>query len=134
MGYSSDVVIGVAFKTRKQMEEVLAVYRMDPKVQKHNVMEKWKLCPDHEPPYMVFTGNDVKWYDSYEDVQAFEHIASVCEDFADERGFEYAYRIVRIGEEDTDVDVDDSYDNDDYDLMDFLQDNLYPIRRIDCDL
>ena len=134
MGYRSNVAIAVAFRTREQMEEVLAVYRMHPKVQEHNVMDQWKINTDMidgDPPYMLFQGNDVKWY--YEDMRAFEHILVVCNNFADERGFDYAYRLVRIGETEDDIFVDDSY-GDSYELMDFLQDNLYPVRRINCDL
>ena len=142
MGYRLNVAIAVAFKTREQMEEVLAVYRMHPKVQEHNVMDEWKINTDMidgDPPYMLFQGEDVKWYPNYGDVQAFEHIASVCDDFAEQRGFEYAYRLVRIGEEDSDIVVYDTY-SDSYKLMDFLHDTLYPVSRTDalryinCDL
>ncbi len=138
MGYRSDVAIAVAFRTREQMEEVLAVYRMHPKVQEHNVMDQWKINTDMiygGPPYMLFEDEDVKWYPHYEDVQAFEHIASVCDDFADERGFGFAFRLVRIGEEDSDIVVDDKYArSDDHDLLDFIAENLSPVRSINCDL
>ena len=138
MGYRSDVAIAVAFRTREQMEEVLAVYRMHPKVQEHNVMDKWKINTDMidgDPPYMLFQGEDVKWYPNYEDVQAFEHIGVVCNEFADERGFGFAFRLVRIGEEDSDIVVDDNYArSDDHDLLYFIAENLSPVRRINCDL
>lgn len=134
MGYRSDVAIAVAFNTREQMEEVLAVYRIDPRVQKHNVMKEWKLCPDHEPPYMVYAQNAVKWYDSYEDVKAFEHIINVCESFAAVRGFEYLYRLVRIGEEQSDIDVAEGGNDPGYYMSDFLNDRLHPVRHIECTL
>ena len=139
MGYRSNVAIAVAFRTREQMEEVLAVYRMHPKVQEHNVMDQWKINTDMidgDPPYMLFQVEDVKWYiDVYEDVQAFEHIRVVCNEFADERGFGFAFRLVRIGEEDSDIVVDDDYSrSDDHDLLDFIVENLSPVRRINCDL
>ncbi len=139
MGYRSDVAIAVAFRTREQMEEVLAVYRMHPKVQEHNVMDQWKINTDMidgDPPYMLFQGEHVKWYsDSYEDVQAFEHINVVCNEFADARGFGFAFRLVRIGEDDSDIVVDDDYSrSDDHDLLDFIAENLSFVRRINCDL
>mgnify|MGYP000438486521 CR=1 FL=1 len=134
MGYRSDVIFAVAFKNREQMEEILAVYQMDEKVRTHRVIEKWKLCPEHEPPYMVFRGDDVKWYPNYGDVQAFEHIVSVCAEFEEHRGFEFASRFVRIGEDDADIEIDDHLSDDSYDLMDFLQDCLFPVRRINCSL
>ena len=134
MGYRSDVVIAVAFKNREQMEEILAVYQMDEKVRKHRVMEQWKLCPEHKPPYMVFERGDVKWYPSYDDVQAFGHIVSVCAEFEEHRGFEFASRFVRIGEDDNDTEVDDNLSDSSYDLMEFLDDCVRPVRYIECDL
>jgi hypothetical protein len=138
MGYRSHVAIAVAFRTREQMEEVLAVYRMHPKVQEHNVMDQWKINTDMidgDPPYMLFQGEDVKWYPNYEDVQAFEYIGVVCNEFADERGFGFAFRLVRIGEEDSDIVVDDDYARSgDHDLSYFIVENLGPVRRINCDL
>lgn len=130
MGYRSDVAIVVAFKTKEEMEEVLAVYRMDPRVQKHKIMEQWKLRPDFQPPYMTHAESSVKWYESSEDVEAVEHIASICADFAEARGFEYAYRLVRLGEADDDTEVDDREDNPGFDLSGFVQDSLYPVRSI----
>ena len=130
MGYRSDVAIVVAFKTKEEMEEVVAVYRMDPRVQKHKIMEQWKLCPDFDPPYMVYAETNVKWYDGSEDVQAIEHIASICDEFANARGFEYAYRLVRLGEADDDTEVDDWEDNPGFDLSGFVQNSLYPVRSI----
>lgn len=134
MGYRSDVTIVVAFRTKEQMAEVLSIYMMNPNVQKHNVFAQWKLRTDHDPPYMLYQDNDVKWYPNYEDVMASEHIASVCANFEQDRGFEYAYRLVRIGEEDSDVVVDDFYSDDSYDLIEFVQDGVFPVRRIECSL
>lgn len=134
MGYRSDVVIAVAFKNREQMEEILAVYQMDEKVRTSRVMGQWKLCPEHKPPYMLFKGDNVKWYPSYDDVQAFEHIVSVCAEFEEHRGFEFAYRFVRIGEEDSDTEVEDHLSDNSYDLMEFLDDCVRPVRYIECDL
>lgn len=134
MGYRSDVIIAVAFKNREQMEEILAVYQMDEKVRTNRVIEQWKLCPEHEPPYMVFRGGSVKWYPNYEDVQGFEHIVSVCAEFEQHRGFEFASRLVRIGEDDTDIEIDDNLSENSYDLMDFIGDCVRPVRYIECDL
>ena len=45
-----------------------------------------------------------KYYREYEDIQAYEHLVTVCKQFANEReGFSYAYRFVRGGEEDDDT-------------------------------
>lgn len=134
MGYRSNIIIAVAFKNREQMEETLAVYQMDERVRKHGVMERWKFCPEHNPPYMLFRENDVKWYTIYDDVQAFEHIVSVCAEFEDHRGFEFASRFIRIGEEGNDIEVDDHLSDSSYDLMEFLDDRVRLVRYIECGL
>ena len=118
MGYRSDGIIVVAFETLQDMKEVLAVYRLDPRVQKHNPFQK--DIDDDGDEYWTFhtyaLDSDTtcfimrldyfawKWYESYEDVQAYLHIATVCKQFANERkNFSYAYRFVRGGEEHDDT-------------------------------
>ena len=134
MGYLSDIVIAVAFDTREQMEEVLAVYRIDPRVQKHDIMKSWKLCLDGIPPYMVYAQTNVKWYYTNEAVAAVEHIINVCEQFGLAREFDYLYRIVRIGEDQSDITVKESGNDPGHYLSDFLNDNLRLARRIKCTL
>lgn len=128
MGYRSDGIIVVAFESLEDMREVLAVYRLDPRVQKHNPFPKdidddsdyyWTFH-DWNLPVAYYDGDMVeavetcfimrldfhhwKWYREYEDVQAYEHIATVCKQFASEReNFSYAYRFVRGGEEHDDT-------------------------------
>ena len=123
MGYSSHGSMVVAFETLEDMKEVLAVYRLDPRVQKHNPFvsgeyaevgtECWQFSTwdvgDGDGDIinwytMRLDFGDWKWYESYEDVQAFMHIADVCKQFAQERlDFSYAYRFVRGGEDGDDT-------------------------------
>ena len=114
MGYRSDGIIVVAFESLEEMREVLAVYRLDPRVQKHNPFPK-DIDGDSDD-YWTFHTYDLdsdttcylmrldfygwKWYADYEDVQSYQHIFTVCKQFAREReNFTYAYRFVRGGEE-----------------------------------
>ena len=114
MGYRSDGIIVVAFESLEEMREVLAVYRLDPRVQKHNPFPK--DIDDDSDYYWTFHTYDLdsdttcylmrldfygwKWYADYEDVQSYQHIFTVCKQFAREReNFTYAYRFVRGGEE-----------------------------------
>ena len=114
MGYRSDGIIVVAFESLEEMREVLAVYRLDPRVQKHNPFQK--DIDDNSDYYWTFHTYDLdsdttcylmrldfygwKWYADYEDVQSYQHIFTVCKQFAREReNFTYAYRFVRGGEE-----------------------------------
>ena len=123
MGYRSQGTMVVAFETLADMKEVLAVYRLDPRVQKHNPFVSGKHAEVGTECWQFDTwdvddGNgdiikwylmrldfsDWKWYESYEDVQAFMHIADVCKQFAQERlDFSYAYRFVRGGEDGDDT-------------------------------
>ena len=96
MGYRSEVVLAVAFKTQEQMEEVLAAYAMDPLVQKHNIMQGWRMDKRH--PRMVYFADHVKWYPEFEDVQAVHNIETVAGEFASKRGFDYGGYYLRFGE------------------------------------
>jgi hypothetical protein len=119
MGYRSDGIIVVAFESLEEMREVLAVYRLDPRVQKHNPFQKdidddgdynwtfhtYELDSDTTCYLMRLDFYGWKWYADYEDVQSYQHIFTVCKQFAREReNFTYAYRFVRGGEEHDDYD------------------------------
>ena len=134
MGYYSNVTLAVAFEHKEEMEEVLAVYRMDPAVQKYNIMDKWKVCPDHDPPYMVCAMDSVKWAEFYEDVQAIYYIESLCDQFKDKRGFQYAEYFVRIGEGPADIEDNDFATDGGHDLQQFLWDAIRIVSTIECDL
>lgn len=58
---------------------------------------------------MIFSCDDVKWYESYPDVQAFESAADkfveLCNAEVSEGSPTYNYEFVRIGEDYDDVDV-----------------------------
>jgi hypothetical protein len=135
MGYRSDVVIAFAFKKKEQIDEVMAIYRMHPFVQAHALEEHWKIHDWDGCWGLTFHAEDVKWYPTYDDVQGFEHMLSVVKDFAEQRGqdvspinddgeqdiisaFPYAYRKLRIGEEDGDIERE-------ADGNDHLIDDLY---------
>ena len=119
MGYRSDGIIAVAFESMEEMREVLAVYRVDPRVQKHNPFQKdidddsdyywtfhtYELDSDTTCYLMRLDFYGWKWYADYEDVQSYQHIFTVCKQFAREReNFTYAYRFVRGGEDHDDYD------------------------------
>ena len=118
MGYRSDVVLAVAFETPEQMEEVLAVYAMDPLVQKHDIMQEWRMDDCH--PRMAYFAENIKWYPEYEDVQAVHNIETVAGEFASKRGFGYGVYYLRFGE-DAD-DKEEVYSGSDRELAHALSD------------
>ena len=103
MGYRSDVLIAVAFSTKEHRDEVWAVYCMDPRVKEHNLAGAWKNHDGGEYPVLWYQEDDVKWYESFDDVQGVTHLIDVASDFAQERGLHYASIMLRIGEEMTDI-------------------------------
>jgi len=101
MGYRSEVFLGISFKTPEQMDEVLSVYALDPRVQANEALGYWNI--DRDWARMWYHNDYAKWYSDYEDVQAIEHIEKVAEDFAKNRGFQYRSYFFRLGEEYTDM-------------------------------
>ena len=132
MGYRSDVHIAVAFASEADMKEVMAVYALDPRVQKHNLLEQWDIKDDN---ILYYHGDYVKWYDNYEDVQGIERLMEVADDFYSERGMAVAYRRIRIGEETDDLEHGFDYNGEGSDtLMELLWDRMNIVRSVEVTL
>lgn len=150
MGYRSDVYIAVAFDSKKNMDEVIAVYALNTNVEKHDLVNDWVIKDDN---ILYFHAENVKWYDNYEDVQGYEHMFELVEKFYEARGFSSAYRLVRIGEGDEDVedrsdwfdgdyehnaDDDPLFENEDDDtdttLIDKLMNGMHFVRKVEVTL
>lgn len=136
MGYRSDILIAVAFKTKTQRDEIWAVYCMDKRVQEHNLAAQWQRSNEDEfIPILYYYEEGVKWYDNYDDVSGIEHMRDVAEQFEENRDLPFAWLKYRIGEELTDVEVeeyhsDDSSD-DNHDLISELWQRANIERRIE---
>lgn len=112
MGYRSDVVLAYVFKHKEQIDEVMAIYQMHKLVQAHDLAKEWQVHDWKGKWGLTYHAESVKWYDTYEDVQGFEHMFEVVLQFVEERDvFLYAYRRIRIGEEDQDIEY--AYDAND---------------------
>lgn len=134
MGYRSNVAIVYVFKHKEQVDEVLAIYQMHKFVQEYDLAKEWKVHEWNGKWGLTYTAEHVKWYDSYEDVQGFEHMFDVVQKFVEERDvFLYAYRKIRIGEEDQDIEHASDSNDPDYELLDELYDRLGVIREIRTD-
>lgn len=145
MGYRSDVVIAFAFKTKAQIDEVLAIYRMHPLVQKHDLAKEWQVREWGDCWGLTYQAEGIKWYPNYEDVQGFKHMRKVVQTFAEERVdvgmldedgkqqlvcmFPYAFRTLRIGEDDKDV--ENNEDRNDGNLEGVLWDRINLRREIE---
>lgn len=133
MGYRSDVLVAIAFKRKQDRDEVWAVYCMDPRVQKYNLAGTWKNHDEDEKagPYCLWwEADDVKWYESYEDVQGYEHLQVLAQHFADNRDMQYSWVKYRIGEETADIEEELIENDDDGDLREYLWDMCGVSRKI----
>ena len=132
MGYRSDVYIAVAFTCEEDLKEVLAVYAIDPLVQKHDLLKAWEQREDN---ILYFHEDSVKWYDSYEDVQGIMHMLSLVDTFYEERDeMQVAHRFVRIGEEQEDIEERYEIGNDQGTLIDKLWEGISIIRNVEVTL
>lgn len=134
MGYRSDIAIAYVFQHKEQVEEVRAIYQMHPLVQAHDLTKEWEVHDWNGKWGLTYTAAYVKWYEGYEDVQGFEHMFDVVQKFVEERDvFLYAYRKIRIGEEDQDIDTTRDDNDPDGELIDELYDRLGVVREIRTD-
>jgi hypothetical protein len=132
MGYRSDVYIAVAFTCEEDLKEVLAVYAIDPLVQKHDLLKAWEQREDN---ILYFHEDSVKWYDSSEDVQGIMHMLSLVDTFYEERDeMQVAHRFVRIGEEQEDIEERYEIGNDQGILIDKLWEGLRITRNVEVTL
>ena len=131
MGYYSEVHIAVAFANADDLKEVVAVYTIDPRVQKHNLLQEWEVKEDN---ILYYHADYVKWYDSFDDVTGIEHMLHLADKFYEERDMPVAYRFIRIGEEDTDVEDRYEHGGDDGTLIEKLYDGMSVIRQVEIAL
>jgi len=103
MGYHSDVALMAVLPTAEIADEVMAVYAMHPPVQVHGCLEDWKRAQIDDYTILYFSATSVKWYESYEDVMAYEHLHTILQQFHDNRGVHFAYGKARIGEDVGDI-------------------------------
>ena len=128
MGYRSDVYIGVAFASVDDLREVMAVYAIDPHVQKHNLLEQWDVREDN---ILYFEETSTKWYDSYEAVQGIEHMLHLADKFHEERNMLIAHRFIRLGEEINDTEERYEHGGDDGTLIEKLFDGVSVTRDVE---
>jgi len=132
MGYYSEVHIAVAFANADDLKEVVAVYTMDPRVQKHNLLqEQWDVQEDN---ILYYHADYVKWYPNYEEVEGIEHMLHLADKFYEERDMAVAYRFIRLGEENTDTEDRYEHGGDDGTLIKKLLNGMSITRQVEIAL
>lgn len=127
MGYRSDVAYVVSFSSHKEPEVAFAQYLQFKKwVQdKHVLVMEAKAgamtesynyeaaCRYSELKFydsecmMIFNAQDVKWYDGYIEVEWHREVMKEISNNTDDRWSKGAWRFVRVGEEYTDIEVEE---------------------------
>jgi hypothetical protein len=123
MGYRSDVKILVIASSKEAMDDLLAVYAMLPEVQKAGGFEElgWERYELGEGRVLTYEADDVKWYDSCDDVTAIMRLLEDVDTFNKQRSEDvYAARFVRVGEQYDDVEVEHYGDRWEYEIYDML--------------
>lgn len=96
MGYRSEVGYVIQFKDVENLKKFVGIHAID-----EHTREALNECdvsiPDLE---LRFTAQDVKWYESFDDVQAHEALLAFLDD--DSCGIQAGYRFIRVGEDDDD--------------------------------
>ena len=134
MGYRSDVRFVVALPSEAERDSIMALYSMHPLVQEHDIATDWTPYEvmaqvyrrdDGVPMYLLsYDDTDVKWYDSYEEVQAVMHMEKLLDSL---EGRCYAYRFIRIGEDDSDIECKTHCSEDDMgeQMYEYLSEVMY---------
>ena len=99
MGYRSDVGIVVAFKTREDMEKVIATYKMDVDVQRLDLFAEWSIYEGRDVCFLQYKNEHVKWYDDYEDVVGIRNLPKLAESFGETQNIPYAWKELNVGED-----------------------------------
>jgi hypothetical protein len=124
MGYRSEVAYVLRFKDKEMRELFVSIQRA--KADPH-INEALNELVEVEDNMLGYHADHVKWYDSYEDVQAHEGFMKACLDlFGDEYSTDYdnqaGYKFIRLGEE-TDDNIDKEGGNSEqiYDYVDWYR-------------
>lgn len=101
MGYRSNVT-AVIYGAQRNADKYEAL-RVLMNTTFEEVYDAWSGCAEWNTrnKVLIFTIEDVKWYDSFSDIRAFK---AMLETLADD--LKYNYELVRFGEDDDDIDAD----------------------------
>ena len=100
MGYRSEVMIAIAFKTKDELDAFIAPRLLQEEIASNKECFERSECRDN---VLVFHVDEWKWNDYYPDVQA------IIELMREAPTYGGAYRFMRIGEDMSDIEQADSY-------------------------
>jgi len=110
MGYRSDVAIVMAVPA-KDAEKLWTAYKMEDLTLAHLLDEEWGIqTSTNNPRVSIFwcNYNNVKWYAGYPDVKGILDMFELVKALE----IPYAYKLIRIGEDYDDVEIDEEMSED----------------------
>jgi hypothetical protein len=114
MGYRSDVAYVIKFndiETRDNFVTLMLAKNEPPITQAINECEYGYK----DDPIITFKETDVKWYDSFEDVQAHQNLMKYAVEIYQHKGGRY--RFISVGEDGAETFDEDDNENDLYDYI-----------------
>ena len=132
MGYRSDVAYKIKFSDEGQWNLFMLEAKSKPETRL--CFEDENLTVVHDQQEIRFFANDVKWYESYEDVICHHNLLDLCDEYNErqEKAFVHtkevgsitppwaSYLFRRVGE--SDDDIDDKYGGDpDWDWIELIR-------------
>jgi len=118
MGYRSDVGIALAFKTKDECDAFITAYKLkEPEFWQEMIAGVWDRPLDE---VLTARYDDVKWYRRLGDVDAVYDMLEWAYNNHDA-----SHRVVRIGEDNDDVEIEDDYQED----VDLYLDEFVDIQR-----
>ncbi len=117
MGYRSTVAFIISFKTKEELDNYLAPRLLDENLK--NDRDNFERISWDDASALYYT-EDVKWYDDFPDVIA---LTKLYKDTIEAGG---AYRFIRVGEEDKDIEEEYA----ESDTTEPFWDDFYPVTSI----
>jgi hypothetical protein len=117
MGYRSTVAFVISFKDKETLDNYLAPRLLDEHIK--NDRENFSRIAWDDASVMYYS-EEIKWYDNYEDVIA---LTKLYKDTIEAGG---AYRFIRVGEEDKDIEEEYA----ESDTTEPFWDDFYPVTSI----
>ena len=117
MGYRSTVAFVISFKDKETLDNYLAPRLLDENLKQYR--DSFERISWDDASALYYT-EDVKWYDSYPEVQA---LTKLYKDTIEAGG---AYRFIRVGEEDKDIEEEYA----ESDTTEPFWDDFYPVTSI----
>jgi hypothetical protein len=99
MGYRSEVAYVIEFHTVQDRDAFVAL--MLAKNEEALTEAINETDHDYAKPIITFSAENVKWYPEYIDVQAHDHIYKQAHEL-----YDAAYKFLRLGEDDDDIEQD----------------------------